>query len=195
MDGSEEKPYEIWCIEDLMDWSLNYKEYQNLNVILCRNLNFKSNLSYANSQRTDYGDINGITEDGNILINELTTGTGFKPIANFDGKFNGQGYEIKNIYINIDENAGLFSIASGRIESLKSSGNITSSEKNAGGIVGGIHSSSGKFLEIYRCENKAKVVSLKNSAGGIIGNAETAIINECYNYGDIYNQVILHVYV
>ena len=82
LDGSDEHPYEIWCIEDLIELSENYINYQNCKVILCRNLNFKSNLSYAYSNRIDYGDINkdGITES---LIKEMQTGIGFTPILLF----------------------------------------------------------------------------------------------------------------
>ena len=58
LKGDEDEPYEIWCIEDLIEWSNNYANYQNANINLCTNLNFKSKHSYANSERTDYGDIN-----------------------------------------------------------------------------------------------------------------------------------------
>ena len=75
-DGSEEKPYEISCIEDLVAFSnivngigikLNNGQavtiakndtFQNKYVILTRNLNFKSKYSYEDSTRTDFGDIN-----------------------------------------------------------------------------------------------------------------------------------------
>ena len=60
-------------------------------------------MRHANSERTDFGDINGNENDGNTLIDKMTTGTGFKPIggngASFNGKFNGNNYEINNIYI------------------------------------------------------------------------------------------------
>ena len=99
LDGSADYPYEIWCIEDLVALSNMcsgegiiiqngeavqvtqennfYKKY----VVLKRDLNFKSRLSYENSERTDFGDINGNTEDGNVLIKEMQEGRGFKPIG------------------------------------------------------------------------------------------------------------------
>ena len=99
LDGTAENPYEIWCIEDLVAFSnmvngegiklengepveitsVNYftGQYVSLKV----NLNFKSKLSYQDSERTDFGDINGDESDGNTLMNEMTTGTGFKPIG------------------------------------------------------------------------------------------------------------------
>ena len=92
-DGSEEKPYEINCIEDLVAFSnisngtgiklengqavtiTRADTFQNKNVILTRNLNFKSKYSYENSERTDFGNLNNNDTDGNSLITEMTTGT------------------------------------------------------------------------------------------------------------------------
>lgn len=180
-DIEEGQSYEIWCIEDLVEWSENYQNYQNSNIILGRTLNFKSNYSYSNGKILD---CNSIEELKDLLTN--TSGSGFTPIANFSSTFNGQGYEIQNIYINIAENAGLFNIASGKIENVKVSGNITSTENNAGGIVAGI--SAGVLnLEIDKCENSAKVVSSKKAAGGILGAGDGIKITNCYNYGEIYS--------
>ena len=97
-DIEEGQPYEIWCIEDLVEWSNNYEDYQYNNINLCTNLNFKSKYSYANSKRTDYGDINAdnITD---TLIQEMQKGKGFTPINSFSGVFNGNRFEIENIYI------------------------------------------------------------------------------------------------
>ena len=98
-DGSEKKPYEINCIEDLVALSnivngegikfengqiVQITESDGLdgkNIILVRNLNFKSKYSYADSTRTDFGNINGNDTDGNMLITEMTTGTGFVSIG------------------------------------------------------------------------------------------------------------------
>ena len=109
LDGTETKPYEIWCIEDLVEWSNNYSEYKTSHINLCRTLNFKSSLSYADSKRTDYGDLNQNGELEEILTELTNTGEGcigFTPIRQYSGTFNGQGYEIKNIYINVDGSAG-----------------------------------------------------------------------------------------
>ena len=88
LDGSINHPYEIWCIEDLVVFSNlvngegielkdgkavkieNAKGFDGEYVVLKRSLNFKSKYSYANSERTDFGDINGIEDDGNALMNE-----------------------------------------------------------------------------------------------------------------------------
>ena len=186
--GDAQDPYEIWCIEDLVEWSQNYSSYLNNYINLGRTLNFNSDLSYSDGKILG---CNSIEELKNLLTN--TSGSGFTPIANFSSTFDGQGYEIQNIYINTSEYAGLFAIATGKIENVKVSGNITSTENNAGGIVAGL--SAGVLnLEIDKCENKAKVVSLKKSSGGIVGNGSGIKITNCYNYGEIYSNGIDRAY-
>ena len=179
--GNEQEPYQIWCIEDLVEWSQNYSNYMNNYINLERTLNFNSNLSYVDGKILG---CNSVEELKDLLTN--TSGSGFTPIANFSSTFNGQGYEIQNMYINTAENAGLFNIASGKIENVKISGNITSTENNAGGIVAG-RPTVGINLEINKCENKAKVISSKKAAGGIAGAGEGIKITNCYNYGEIYS--------
>ena len=188
LDGSEEKPYEIWCIEDLLEWSNNYNTYLNSEIILCRNLNFKSKYSYADSERTDYGDVN---EDNatDPLIQEMQTGKGFKPIANFSGNFNGQAYKVDNIYIDytgMTKSVGLFSyVANAEISNLEISGNI--SGNSAGGIIG----VGGKNVTCVRLKNKCSIHGEGRGAGGIIGyyeyGKELKIIN-CENLGNILGQ-------
>ncbi len=179
--GNEQEPYQICCIEDLVEWSQNYSNYMNNYINLERTLNFNSNLSYVDGKILG---CNSVEELKDLLTN--TSGSGFTPIVNFSSTFNGQGYEIQNMYINTAENAGLFNSASGKIENLKVSGNITSTENSAGGIVAGI-STVGINLEINKCENKAKVISSKKAAGGIAGAGNGIKITNCYNYGEIYS--------
>ena len=182
LDGKTEKTaYQIWCIEDLVELSQNYSKYLNSYIKLGRTLNFNSRFSYSDGKILD---CNSIEELKDLLTN--TSGSGFTPIANFSGTFDGQGYEIQNIYINIAEDAGLFATATdGKIENLKISGNITSTENNAGGIVAEIYINS-LNIELSKCENKAKVVSSKKASGGIVGVGSIKIRN-CYNYGEVYS--------
>ena len=180
LKGDESEPYEIWCIEDLVEWSENYKEYQKFNIILGKNLDFKSYYSYTNGKMLG---CNSIEELKELLTS--TEGTGFTPISDFSSTFNGQGHVIKNIYINTTGDAGLFLTATGKIENLNISGNITSTENSAGGIIAS--SAAGVLdLEICKCINKANVNSLK-AAGGIVGYGNVKKLTNCYNYGEIYS--------
>ena len=162
LDGSEEHPYEINCIEDLVAFSNTVNgtgkifvdgkltdatktSFGDKYIILTRNLNFKSSSSYIDSTRTDFGDINGNAEDGNALITEMTTGTGFMPIgkdnySSFRGYFDGGYHKIQNIYISKTGQAGLFvSVATSTRDSSSSIKNLTITGNISGtGTVGGI---------------------------------------------------------
>ena len=158
LKGDENQPYEIWCIEDLVAFSnmvngsgivINNEKPVEINtstnfygktIELRTNLNFKSKYSYANSERTDFGEINGNANDGNTLMNEMTTGTGFKPIGvngNFAGTFNGNEKVIYNIFENREGSAGLFINASNAIiTDLTLTGEITGTDISAGIVTG-----------------------------------------------------------
>ena len=194
LKGDEDEPYEIWCIEDLIEWSNKYADYQNANINLCKNLNFKSKYSYANSERTDYGDINAdnITD---ILIQEMQKGNGFPPIASFSGNFNAQDYKIDNIYIDYvgtTKNTGLFStVYDSKISNLKISGNISGG--SSAGIIGFGYGS----VICNKVKNNCNIQGEKSGAGGIIGHynngsyygmeKQLKLIN-CENTGNILGQ-------
>lgn len=121
-----DKKGKIVSITELDTFNGNY-------IVLKRNLNFKSKYSYVDSERTDFGDINGDLEDGNKLITEIQTGRGFIPIGfantNFYEKtFDGMEHEIKNLYqknINGGNKLGLFGeIKKSVIKNIKVSGKI-----------------------------------------------------------------------
>ena len=216
LDGSEEHPYEIWCIEDLVAFSnmvdgsgiiLENGEpveitipnnFSGKYIVLKANLNFKSRLSYQNSERTDFGDINGIEDDGNTLMNEMTTGTGFKPIGlnnifygNFDGKDKEteEIYRISNIYINYENDTQLNGYGIGRSVGLFGTGQVQytiiknleiSGEIKGAGHTGGIIGQSANLIE--NCTNYANITGY-NMVGGIVGYS--AQITNCTNTGDI----------
>ena len=217
LDGSEEHPYEIWCIEDLVTFSNmvngsgiklengevvkieTTNSFKGKYIVLKTNLNFKSKLSYQNSERTDFGDINGDTDDGNTLINEMTTGTGFKPIGisnRFEGSFDGENkkigesYKISNLYINYENDTVLNGYGFGRSVGLFGNGNFQytiiknleiSGEIKGAGHTGGIIGQNAKLIE--NCTNYADV-SGYNMVGGIIGGSINEIEN-CENNGKI----------
>ena len=203
-DGSEEKPYEINCIEDLVILSnivngngIKFENGQLVNVngtksfkgeylILTKNLNFKSKYSYADSTRTDFGNLNNDDTDGNSLMTEMTTGAGFTPISyskgTFRGNFNGKGHTISNIYINAaedDEKAkGLFGYAyDAYIGNLTITGKINSNW-HTGGMIGEALGST-----IENCQNKVDIIGY-NMVGGIAGTSAKKI-EKCKNYGTL----------
>ena len=204
-DGSEKKPYEINCIEDLVVLSnmtngtgiklengkaveiISPDSFLTKYITLTRNLNFKSKYSYADSTRTDFGNINGDDTDGNSLITEMTTGTGFQPIGRFTGNFNGDNNSLNRILIVNEEEekeTALFSYCdAATIKNLTISGDI-SGKWNSAGICGSL---AGKII-IENCINKANVTGY-NMAGGIIAYtntvAEDSYIINCANYGNI----------
>ncbi len=216
--GTEAEPYEIWCIEDLVAFSnivngsgiklengepvqvttANRNSFSGKYIALKTNLNFKSKLSYQNSERTDFGDINGNADDGNTLMNEMTTGTGFKPIGlnnifygNFDGKDKEteEIYKISNLYINYENDTQLNNYGFGRSIGLFGTGHIQytiiknleiSGEIKGAGHTGGIIGQYANLIE--NCTNHANVTGY-NMVGGIIGYS--AQITNCTNTGDI----------
>ena len=206
--GTEEKPYEINCIEDLLDVSMavngikitdgqityttSYKTFQNKYFILTKDLNFKSILSYEDSNRTDYGNING-NDKIEGLLTELTTGKGWMCIGGYEDTKNGSGFSgnfnvgenakmhsIKNIYINKPGYAGLFgSTLSASIFNITLTGKIISTDSYAGGVVG--YQKRGNLNNI-----KNYAIISGNETGGIVGRSEDGItINKCCNLNEI----------
>ena len=184
LKGDEDQPYEIWCIEDLVEWSENYQNYQEANIVLGRTLNFKSNFSYSDGKKLG---CNSIEELKNLLTNAL--GSGFMPITDFSGIFDGQGYEIRNIYINSqNDNVALIGHFYGEqacIKNLGITGIITSSGKFTGGIVASYN--SGTIMNSY---NKCEITG-NTYAGGIIGYAYAVNVelSNCYNFGNITGKI------
>ena len=205
--GTEEKPYEIVCAEDLVDFAYavdgikvasdgtieytsarNY--FKNKFIVLNQNINFKSRLSYEDAQRIDYGDINqnGVVEE---LKTELTTGLGWIIIGKegvFYGSFDGNNNSINNLYINdVSETShvGLFGkINSSTIENLRVNGNIYCNSTYAAAIV-----SYGNG-EIRNCSFGGSLENVKenirSTTGGIIGYSNNnCIIEKCSNKGNI----------
>ena len=199
--GTEEDPYLIESIEDLVSFSNDVNEgntYSNKYVTLTKTLDFKSPLSYVNPKTKVSEKTTRIIKedtDGEEILTFLTKedGTGFNPIGGnidigFYGTFDGNGKEIKNVYINRENEdfVGLFSNESGQSDNPSAQvrgGKISNlgltGEIKGGNTVGGI-SATGIF--IYNSYNKANVLG-KSEVGGIGGNA-TSVYN-CYNLGHI----------
>ena len=102
---NEESAFEIWCIEDLVEFSQNISKYQTSYIKLGRTLNFNSNLSYTDGKMLD---CNSVEELKNLLTD--TSGSGFTPIFGFRGVFDGQENEIRNIYQNKEEEVAFLQV-------------------------------------------------------------------------------------
>lgn len=170
-EGTEQNPYKIYKIEDLVEFSNRTNRAENPDnfngkyVELMDDVDFNNVKSYEKADRTDFGDING---NGTIeeLRTELTTGAGFMPISEnrsnpFLGNFLGNSHEIKNIYINISSNsevqAALFGHAKDvTIKNIGITGSIKCEQSGnnscCAGLVGAIY--GGK---IVKCYNKATI--------------------------------------
>ncbi len=191
--GTEEDPYLIESIEDLVAFSNSVNEgsiYNGKYVKLVKTLDFKSPLSYNNPKtKVSEKETRIIKEDANgeEILTFLTKedGTGFNPIGSdshsFYGDFDGNGKEIKNIHINRprEDNVALFGICSGcKIEKLKLSGDIVGNKTVAGILANPISN----IPQIMYCCNEAKITG-EHMIGGIA--ARTVNVRNSYNLGDI----------
>ena len=196
--GTEQDPFVINSIEDLVVFSHNVRtgnKYDGMTVKLGTNLDFKSDKSYVDSDRTDYGEYG---YNGN-LKQLLTTGEGFIPIGeqilegenNFYGIFDGNNKAICSMYINIKSNervrAGLFSTNYGEIKNL----GVVNVDITAEGIsttsAGGIAAVS--YNNIYDCYVTGNIKATGSywmPVGGVCGvMQEKGNIENCYNLANI----------
>lgn len=183
-DGSSlSNAYRIECIEDFVAFSKETQtnDFDGKTIILNNNLNFFSVYSYENYATTVFGDLNKIEDDGNELLTEMTTGTGFLAISSnslnkFSGTFNGNGFSIKNIYMKSDNKTSFFIENKGTVKNIKIDGNINSSNECAGIVLN-------NYGEIRNVVNNTKIISTINKdyvgIAGICSN----------NYGTILNSV------
>ena len=149
----------IEYIEDLVNLSneVNAGDSKAGKVFkLMRTLDFEDSGSYRNAGDTSFGDLNGdgTVEDVKAELTDRVDGAGFTPIGcsidldspdkAFSGQFDGQKYEIRNLYIKQyiynKYYLGLFGwVNKGKISNLSVTGNITNTEgTSSGGYIGGI---------------------------------------------------------
>ena len=202
--GTEDEPYEILCIEDLVKLAKMVNEegknFNNQYIVLKRDLNFASKLSYMNPNTTEFDTFLG--GDGTTpLIKQLSEeGNGFEPIGKdvytlgFAGSFDGKNHIIKNIYINKSDNAGLFggityNNSGSKISNLNTHGKIVvgigqTNPLHAGGIV-----SWAGGTTIENCHSDVEITGKAYGMGGIVGLCQYSnvdIIN-CSNQGSLEN--------
>ena len=176
-DGTEENPYKIMSIEDLVAFSYNVNDgskygtnqgFKGKCFALGRSLYFNGLFnSYANpdSKYERASGVNGYipSETATTTIKELmTTGDGFISIGNgpnFGGNFDGKGHFLANIKTS----------GNGAFISNKDTGgyikNFGIESGNYGGIISRYTNNSEELL-IENCYNKANV----SGNGGLIGS-------------------------
>lgn len=191
--GTEEDPYLIESIEDLVAFSNDVNEgniYYNKYVKLTKTLDFKLPFSYVNPKtKVSENETRIIKEDtnGEEILTFLTKddGTGFNPIGDFSGTFDGNGKEIKNIYINRpnEDHVGLFGkITSGQVSNTGVEGTIIG-EMKTGGICGYANN-----LSIEHCYMRGKINSNGSDIGGIAGDITDSSIKHCFNLSEVTYQ-------
>ena len=204
LEQEDANTFVINSIEDLVVFSHNVRsgdKYEGQTVKLGVNLDFKSDKSYVDPYRIDYG-IYGY--DGK-LKQLLTTGEGFIPIGSQDetncfyGIFDGDNNVICSLYQNINANenvsSGLFSTTYGEIKNLGIvSTNITIKGivTNIGGITG---VSYNNIINSYVTGTINVTGSSWMSIGGLCGNMQKeSNIENCYNLANIKCKNILKGY-
>ena len=204
-DGSEEKPYVVNSIEDLVEFASNVRNgetYENKYIMLGINLDFSSSKSYMEPYRTDYGKYG---YDGE-LKELLTSGEGFLTIGSttdstnsFCGTFDGNGKIINNLYMNKftysngDFLIGLFCNNNGIIKNLglnnvyiKGETMGTSGTLMVGGITA--YNRRGEINSCYVTGNiMGKAQNTDVRLGGIAGNGHK-IITKCYSVVKIVDE-------
>jgi len=191
--GTEEEPYIIMSIEDLVEWSKNYNSYKTNYIKLGRDLDFNSELSYCDYTTNVYNSEFSITDENVTLLEALTSTdySGFKPIELFLGIFDGNNYSIKNVYVNRNENVGglLKNFGGEKFENLKISGKIYGN-----GYVGGIMGSISGASTVENCVFSGNIQNCSQEwvyqgtggiSGGTIQNNGTFLINNCVSKGEI----------
>ena len=178
---NEEKNIESNHITGIEDYMIKYPEEL---ASLSENVNGTNGNSSKNYEGIT------ITQIADIDLKDIcseTSGKSWSPIGtdiniDFKGVYDGQSYEISNLYINTSNIfGGLFGGNSGTIKNLKVvNANIICSSYT-GGIVGG---NSGL---IENCEiSNSKIICSGTQNGGIVGiNAAGGIINNCTNFADV----------
>ncbi|MGA5741239.1 halomucin [Bacillus bombysepticus] len=154
------------------------------------------------------------TQTKDIIMTSYQTGSGFAPIANFTGYYDGAGYDIKDLYINRSQsNVGLFGEQKGgtikRVRLVNV--NIVSNGSMVGALVGksdgdvedcavisGTVKNEGSSADhtgglvgyqnagrILRSYSHADVMSSGNNCGGFVGTVNGGSVSQCFSTGSV----------
>ena len=154
----------------------------NANYLLSRDLDFNNPSSYSNG----------------VINNSFITGAGFTPIANFTGKFNGQGFKIKNLYINqpTKYNIGLFETVQDSIQNILLTNATIVGLNNVGILVG----SALKNAVFINCGVTGKVTGIDNTqantngVGGFVGNGVNSIFVNSFSKATVNSSTFAGIF-
>ncbi len=199
--GSEQNPYVLYRLEDLVRFAQNVNTgttFANTHIKMLNDLDFQKSTDYYNPQDTSFGNLNDTPSDTNEILTEMTTGTGFIMIGDsetnsFQGTLNGDEHTIVNLYINRTGKTdttpcGLFrSLKNATIKNLSLSGNYefdTDGSAFAGNIYG--------TTALSNCHNHVNIsnTAKDKSIGGLLGTLQgssNVTIDHCSNQGNITN--------
>ena len=129
-----------------------------------------------------------LTADINLDVVPYNTGTGWTPIRQFKGHFNGNNHKVSGLYLNLSYgNAGLFgSITGGMVRNLGVEGGlITTTRTNimdyVGGLAGGLSGGS-----IINCYANVTISGNFDEAGCLVGCvADKSSVTNCYSTGAV----------
>lgn len=139
----------------------------------------------------DYSLVNNIDCSDTVTWN---SGAGFEPIGDsfstaFQGQFDGNGFEISNLYINLPNlnNVGLFGYINGAgIEDVGLVEPDITGEASVGGIAGVIFDGAGIRWSYVR---GGSITGTVGATGGIVGNASLIDIQTVYSSAAITSPV------
>ena len=197
LEQENDTTFVINSIEDLVFFSNDVTKgnnYSGKTVKLGTNLDFSSDKSYANPNRTDFSQYGY----KGPLKQALTSETGFSPIGElsttgtryFYGTFDGDNNAICSMYINIDTDesvcAGLFSTCYGVVRNL----GLVNTNITVYGLITAVGGITGRgYNNIYNCYVTGNINATGNSwmpVGGLCGvMQEEANIENCYNLANV----------
>ncbi len=202
--GTTANPYLVYKVEDLVRFAQEVSNQGNCTTKVVKqidDLDFGLSTSYYNSNDTSLGNLNENANDGNKILQETTTGTGFIGVGTFTGPndykpfrgtYEGNKKAIRNLYINtttgsrVGKPVALFnSLEGATIKGLRMNGKIKSAGDSSS-IAGWVYG----VCNITDCQNWATVECTVNdfSNGGIVGTAWTGAnltLTDCWNAASV----------
>lgn len=191
-NGTKTDPYLIMTAADLRKLS---DDVRNGATFRDEYFRLANDIVINENVLTSEGELNG---DGGNFEQWIPIGTENTP---FCGTLDGNGYSIKGIYIDADEDEsntlGLFGYCAGSISNLDLKDSFIRGYGSIGGFVGRAvyeifdkieHS---RHLELFYCRNYATIKAIGDRGsylGGCVGACEGySIVDHCANFGILYS--------